>query len=177
MANLSISASFAFKTNWRVLSNKLDFRPFLLSAKQNNLNNSNCFSSINSFKFTPFSKSSLESKCRQFHFCAQRFRMIEGTEGVKPPIPMTEEEVYQRVLKAIKEWDRFPQDRVSKLELDAKFVEDLSFDSLDLVEIVMSLEDEFGFEISIEDSEKFKTPRDAANYVIDHEGVNEDHEF
>jgi len=58
--------------------------------------------------------------------------------------------VHQRVLKAIKEWDRFPQDRVSKLELDARFVEDLSFDSLDLVEIVMSLEDEFGFEISIE---------------------------
>ena len=43
--------------------------------------------------------------------------------------------------------------------------------------IVMMLEDEFGFEISIEDSEKFKMPRDTADYVIDHEGINEDHEF
>nr|CAD2183863.1 unnamed protein product [Meloidogyne enterolobii] len=171
MANLSTYA-------WRALTHKLHFRPFLLNTKQINLNNSSCFSSINSFKFTPFSsKSSLESTCRRIHFCAQRFRMLDGTESVAPPIPMTEEEVHQRVLKAIKEWDRFPQDRVSKLELDARFVEDLSFDSLDLVEIVMSLEDEFGFEISIEDSEKFKTPRDAATYVIDHEGVNEDEEF
>nr|CAD2170654.1 unnamed protein product [Meloidogyne enterolobii] len=171
MANLSTFA-------WRALTHKLHFRPFLLNTKQINLNNSSCFSSINLFKFSQFSsKSSLKSTCRRIHFCAQRFRMIEGTESIPPPIPMTEEEVHQRVLKAIKEWDRFPQDRVSKLELDARFVEDLSFDSLDLVEIVMSLEDEFGFEISIEDSEKFKTPRDAATYIIDHEGVNEDEEF
>ena len=52
------------------------------------------------------------------------------------------------MFKSIKNWDRFPQDRAEKLQLDARFVEDLSFDSLDLVEITLVLEEEFGFEIS-----------------------------
>jgi acyl carrier protein len=59
-------------------------------------------------------------------------------------------QVHDRVLKAIKTWDRFPQDRANKLTLDAHFAEDLSFDSLDLVEFVMVLEDEFDIEINEE---------------------------
>jgi len=58
------------------------------------------------------------------------------------------------------------------------FVEDLNADSLDLVELIMSLEEEFGqgsqaFEISDEDAEKIITVQDAVNYLLEH-GIAED---
>ncbi len=50
----------------------------------------------------------------------------------------------------------------------ASFEEDLNADSLDLVELIMSLEEEFGIEISEEDAEKMRTVGDAMEYVKDH---------
>uniref|UniRef100_A0A914HFR9 Acyl carrier protein n=1 Tax=Globodera rostochiensis TaxID=31243 RepID=A0A914HFR9_GLORO len=91
--------------------------------------------------------------------------------GVSPPKAMTEQDCAERVLKAIRAWDRFPQDREDKLTLDARFVEDLSFDSLDLVEITMAVEDEFEFEIEDEVAHEFKTPRDVYNYVGEREMI------
>lgn len=48
---------------------------------------------------------------------------------------------------------------------EAKFVEDLGADSLDQVELVMALEEEFGSDIPDEDAEKLTTVGDAINYV------------
>lgn len=50
----------------------------------------------------------------------------------------------------------------------ASFEEDLNADSLDLVELIMSLEEEFGIEISEEDAEKIRTVGDAMEYVREH---------
>ena len=50
----------------------------------------------------------------------------------------------------------------------ASFVEDLNADSLDLVELIMSLEEEFNLEISDEDAEKIHTVNDALEYVQEH---------
>lgn len=50
----------------------------------------------------------------------------------------------------------------------ASFVEDLGADSLDQVELVMALEEEFKLEISDEDAEKIKTVQDAVTYIKDH---------
>jgi acyl carrier protein len=50
----------------------------------------------------------------------------------------------------------------------AKFVEDLGADSLDTVELVMALEEEFGIEIPDEDAEKIVTVKDAVDYIRDH---------
>ena len=52
----------------------------------------------------------------------------------------------------------------------ASFEEDLNADSLDLVELIMSLEEEFGIEISEEDAEKIRTVGDATEYVKEHQG-------
>lgn len=56
---------------------------------------------------------------------------------------------------------------VKKEEINpqARFVEDLGADSLDTVELVMSLEEAFGIEIPDEDAEKAKTVGDVVNYI------------
>ncbi|HEU5375980.1 MAG TPA: acyl carrier protein [Ktedonobacteraceae bacterium] len=50
----------------------------------------------------------------------------------------------------------------------ASFVEDLNADSLDLVELIMSLEEEFNLQISDEDAEKITTVQEAAEYIEEH---------
>jgi acyl carrier protein len=57
----------------------------------------------------------------------------------------------------------------SQVVPSASFEEDLNADSLDLVELIMSLEEEFGIEISEEDAEKIRTVGDATEYVKDHQ--------
>jgi len=50
----------------------------------------------------------------------------------------------------------------------ASFVEDLIADSLDLVELIMSLEEEFKLQISDEDAEKITTVQEAEDYIEEH---------
>jgi acyl carrier protein len=51
---------------------------------------------------------------------------------------------------------------------NASFVEDLNADSLDLVELIMSLEEEFKVQISDEDAEKITTVQEAQDYIEEH---------
>jgi acyl carrier protein len=56
----------------------------------------------------------------------------------------------------------------SKIVPSARFTEDLNADSLDLVEMIMSLEEEFSVEIPDEDAEKIVTVQDAITYIDTH---------
>jgi acyl carrier protein len=55
-----------------------------------------------------------------------------------------------------------------QLTPEAKFIEDLGADSLDIVELVMALEEEFSIDIPDEDADKLKTVGDAMNYLKSH---------
>ena len=50
---------------------------------------------------------------------------------------------------------------------ESSFIEDLGADSLDLVELIMSMEDEFGLEISDEDAESIITVQDAVTFILE----------
>jgi acyl carrier protein len=57
---------------------------------------------------------------------------------------------------------------LKQLTPEAKFIEDLGADSLDIVELVMALEEEFSLEIPDEEADKLKTVGDAMNYLKSH---------
>ena len=57
---------------------------------------------------------------------------------------------------------------VKQLTPEAKFIEDLGADSLDIVELVMALEEEFGLDIPDEEADKLKTVGDAMKYLQEH---------
>lgn len=57
----------------------------------------------------------------------------------------------------------------SEITEASSFVDDLGADSLDTVELVMALEEEFGIEIPDEDAEKISTVKDAITYIEEHE--------
>jgi acyl carrier protein len=52
-----------------------------------------------------------------------------------------------------------------KVKPEASFIDDLGADSLDIVELVMAMEEEFDLEIPDEDAEKLKTVQDVASYL------------
>lgn len=75
---------------------------------------------------------------------------------------MTDGTTFERLRKIIVEQLGVEEDDVTP---EAAFVEDLNADSLDLVELIMSLEEEFGMEISDEDAEKIQKVSDAVEYI------------
>ncbi len=53
----------------------------------------------------------------------------------------------------------------SKISAETNFIEDLNLDSLDIVELMMKMEDDFGIEIPEEDAEGLKTVKDVVSYL------------
>ncbi|GIY22399.1 acyl carrier protein, mitochondrial [Caerostris darwini] len=66
------------------------------------------------------------------------------------------------MLHVCKTFDKIPAD---KLSIESHFMNDLGLDSLDHVELIMNIEDEFNFEIPDGDAEKLLRPRDIVEYI------------
>ena len=74
-------------------------------------------------------------------------------------------DVFEKVKKIIVEQLGVEEDDVTP---EASFIDDLGADSLDIVELIMALEEEFGIEIPDEDAEKIAAVKDAVTYIQEH---------
>ncbi|MBO5958869.1 MAG: acyl carrier protein [Lentisphaeria bacterium] len=75
--------------------------------------------------------------------------------------------IAEKVKKIVVDQLAVPEDQVTE---DARFIEDLNADSLDIVELIMALEEEFSAEIPDEEAEKLKTVGDAIKYIEGKQG-------
>jgi len=71
-------------------------------------------------------------------------------------------DVYERLKKIIVEQLSVPEEQVKP---EAKFQDDLGADSLDVVELIMKIEEEFNIEVPDEDAGKISTVMDAVKYI------------
>jgi len=85
---------------------------------------------------------------------------VWNTDGIN------QDEVESRVIMVCKAFDKITADKVT---LTSHFINDLGLDSLDHVEVIMAIEDEFGFEIPDEEAEKLITPEHIVKFVMDRE--------
>jgi acyl carrier protein len=78
---------------------------------------------------------------------------------------MTKDEIFEKVKDIIVDQLGADPDQVT---MDASFRDDLEADSLDLVELIMAFEEEFGGEISDEEAQQITTVGEAVNYLAGH---------
>lgn len=80
---------------------------------------------------------------------------------------MTKEEIFNKIKTLIADNFNVDQDKITE---NTNFTNDLDADSIDLVEFILQLEDEFGAEIPDDEAEKIKTVGDAVSYIKSHQG-------
>jgi len=84
--------------------------------------------------------------------------------------PLTLQLIKERVILVLNLYDKVDPE---KLTVESHFYKDLGLDSLDHVEVIMAMEDEFGFEIPDQDAQRLNSPKEIIRYIADKEDIYE----
>ncbi|XP_054763040.1 acyl carrier protein, mitochondrial-like [Lytechinus pictus] len=104
------------------------------------------------------------SRCNQNNLKQRITELNRPVRHYGSAAEMTISSIQERCTLVLKLFDKVDPDKVT---LDAKFAEDLGLDSLDAVEIIMAMEDEFGVEIPDETAEKLLNLKDVVECLAD----------
>jgi NADH dehydrogenase (ubiquinone) 1 alpha/beta subcomplex 1 len=108
----------------------------------------------------------LRPLCRaSFSASVSRSATLQSVRFFSAQTFLDRDEVSDRVLSVIKNFEKVNPEKVNET---ANFIEDLGLDSLDVVEVVMAMEEEFTIEIPDAESEKLTTPSQVIDYVAAH---------
>jgi len=97
-------------------------------------------------------------------FAPSKYAPGSGVRNYSAGPPLTLDLITQRVILVLQLYDKVNPE---KLRVDSHFKEDLGLDSLDHVEVIMAMEDEFLFEIPDAHAERLLRPADIVRYVAD----------
>jgi acyl carrier protein len=89
----------------------------------------------------------------------------EEPDRAREGVSVTQEEIFGKVKDLVSKQLSIDEKEITS---DASFIEDLGADSLDTVELIMSLEEEFDIEIPDEEAEKIKTVQNVVDYIQNH---------
>lgn len=96
------------------------------------------------------------------------FQFLPQIRNYSAKEPLTLKMIEQRIILVLNLYDKIDPE---KLKVESHFMKDLGLDSLDHVEIIMAVEDEFGFEIPEMDQERLYTVKDLVRYIGDKEDI------
>ncbi|CAF2994620.1 unnamed protein product [Rotaria socialis] len=85
---------------------------------------------------------------------------------MRTPPPLTPSDVERRVLRICNEYDKILETKNHEITLSTNLMKDLGLDSLDLVEIIVALENEFGFEIPDSEYDKLYIVKSMVDYLV-----------
>lgn len=85
-------------------------------------------------------------------------------EYVTPDAPLSIEQVQRRVMDVFRAFDKVNKENLS---LNASFTSDLGLDSLDMVEVVIAVEEDFNLEVPDRAADEFKCPNDIVKYMYE----------
>ncbi|XP_052071695.1 acyl carrier protein, mitochondrial-like isoform X2 [Mytilus californianus] len=108
--------------------------------------------------------------CLNSHKLLSKTPILNLTRSYGAAVPMTFDAITQRVMLVLRLYDKINPEKLTE---DSHFMNDMGLDSLDQVEIIMAMEDEFSFEIPDSDADRLMRPRDIVQYICDKEDVIE----
>jgi len=117
---------------------------------------------------TPLASRSLTFQPVQQPLAAPSLASLPATRAMSSAPPLTLEVIHQRVMLILNLFDKIDN---AKLQPTSHFIKDLGLDSLDHVEIMIAMEDEFGFQIPDDQGETLVNAEMVVRYVADHQDI------
>eukprot|EP01088_Endostelium_zonatum_P015880 TRINITY_DN406_c0_g1_i1.p1 TRINITY_DN406_c0_g1~~TRINITY_DN406_c0_g1_i1.p1 ORF type:complete len:131 (-),score=39.40 TRINITY_DN406_c0_g1_i1:64-432(-) len=108
-----------------------------------------------------------EVRTRQVYSFNRPTFTINNARWYSDDAHLTEEQAKTRVLRVVSEFHKVDKSKVNE---NAHFYKDLGLDSLDQVELVLALEDEFAIMLTEEEQEKLATVKDTIHFIAHHPG-------